>query len=232
MLAVAREILRHHYRATPSSCWLESGRRCRNSAIICLLVKARPSGEVLSGREIEACEPRPGSRYMLLTDVIRPARRPDDRIRKRLLEDFPEIIMIDRDGSVANDENENWTRFAFTGSERRKPACFCDRAVSARRFPASARALALAPPGSPVRRFCGPAMRTRRSHCDHRQDHLLPPLTSRGSCAVTHLSALAMRSSWRRAGEVLQPGRRADFVVPSHKLTVWERRKSRITPQE
>ena len=86
-----------------------------------LLTKVRASGEMLFDWEIEVYELQPSGRYRLLTEVIRTAWFPDDKVRKALGERFSDIIIIDSDGSVADDDNENRTWFVCTKPERRQP---------------------------------------------------------------------------------------------------------------
>ena len=86
-----------------------------------LLTKVRASGEMLFDWEIEVYELQPSGRYRLLTEVIRTAWFPDDKIRKALGERFSDITVIDSDGSVADDDNENRTWFVCTKPGRRQP---------------------------------------------------------------------------------------------------------------
>jgi SAM-dependent methyltransferase len=86
-----------------------------------LLIKVRASGELLFDWDIEVYELQPNGRYMLLREVIRTASFPHEKIRETLDERFSNVIIIDSDGSVVDDENENRTWFVCTKSERREP---------------------------------------------------------------------------------------------------------------
>jgi SAM-dependent methyltransferase len=92
-----------------------------------LLIRVRPSGEVLFDWDIEVYELQPGGRYRLLREVIRTASFPHDKIRKALGERFSNVIIIDSDGSVVNGDNENRTWFVCTKSERCEPVLGPDR---------------------------------------------------------------------------------------------------------
>jgi cyclopropane fatty-acyl-phospholipid synthase-like methyltransferase len=81
-----------------------------------LLIKVRASGQVLFDWDIEVYELQPSGRYMLLREVIRTASFPCDKIRKTLSERFFKTIIIDSDGSVVHDGNENRTWFVCTKS--------------------------------------------------------------------------------------------------------------------
>jgi len=81
----------------------------------------RASGEMLFDWEIEVYELQPDGRYRLLTEVVRTAWFPDDEIRKALGERFSDITVIDSDGSVADDDDENRTWFVCTKPEGRQP---------------------------------------------------------------------------------------------------------------
>ncbi len=89
-----------------------------------LRIKVRPSGGSLFDWDIEVYELQSSGRYVLLSDVIRTAAFPRDKIRKALGERFSEIITIDSDGSVVDDENENRTWFVCTKSDRPEPELF------------------------------------------------------------------------------------------------------------
>lgn len=86
-----------------------------------LLTKVRASGEMLFDWEIEVYELQPSGRYMLLTEVIRTAGFPDEKVRKALGERFSDITVIESDGSVADDDNENRIWFVCTKPGRRQP---------------------------------------------------------------------------------------------------------------
>ena len=86
-----------------------------------LLSKVRASGEMLFDWETEVYELQRSGRYVLRREIIRTACFPADKIREALGERFSEIIIIDSDGSVANDDSENRTWFVCTRSERREP---------------------------------------------------------------------------------------------------------------
>ncbi len=81
-----------------------------------LLIKVRPSGEVLFDWDIEVYELQPSGRYMLLREVIRTALFPRDKIRETLGERFSDVVIIDSDGSVVHDGTENRTWFVCTKS--------------------------------------------------------------------------------------------------------------------
>ena len=76
-----------------------------------LLIKVRASGEVLFDWDIEVYELQPSGRYMLLREVIRTASFPPDKIRETLGERFSNVVIIESDGSVVHDGNENRTWF-------------------------------------------------------------------------------------------------------------------------
>ncbi len=81
-----------------------------------LLIKVRPSGEMLFDWETEVYERQPSGQYTLLREVMTTAWFPDDKIRKALSERFSDVTIIDSDGSVANDDSENRTWFVCTKS--------------------------------------------------------------------------------------------------------------------
>jgi cyclopropane fatty-acyl-phospholipid synthase-like methyltransferase len=81
-----------------------------------LLTKVRAGGEMLFDWETEVYELQPSGRYILLTEVITTAWFPDDNIRKALSRRFSDVTVIDSDGSVANNDNENRTWFVCTKS--------------------------------------------------------------------------------------------------------------------
>ena len=76
-----------------------------------LIIKVRASGEMLFDWEIEVYELQPNGRYILLSEVITTAWFPDDKIREALNKRFSDVTIIDSDGSVADDDNENRTWF-------------------------------------------------------------------------------------------------------------------------
>ena len=83
-----------------------------------LLTRVRASCEGVFDWDIEVFELQPSGSYRLLTDVIRTASFPQDKIRKALSEKFSDVVTIDSDGGVVNDDSENRTWFVCT-----KPGC-------------------------------------------------------------------------------------------------------------
>ncbi len=81
-----------------------------------LLIKVKASGGVLFDWDIEVYELQPNGRYMLLREVIRTASFPCDKIRETLGERFSDVVIIDSDGGVVHDGNENRTWFVCTKS--------------------------------------------------------------------------------------------------------------------
>ncbi len=87
-----------------------------------LLIRVRGSGKVVFDWDIEVFELQPSGRYTLLTEVIRTASFPRERIRKALGERFSNITTIDSDGGVVNGDGENRTWFACTKPGREGPS--------------------------------------------------------------------------------------------------------------
>ena len=79
-----------------------------------LLIRVQASGKMLFDWDIKVFELQPSGRYVLLTEVIRTASFPRDKIRKALGERFSNVSIIDSDGSVVNDDNENRAWFVCT----------------------------------------------------------------------------------------------------------------------
>lgn len=99
-----------------------------------LLSRVRESGKAVFDWDIEVFELQPSGKYVLLTDVIRTASFPPERIRKALSERFSKVITIESDGSVADEAGESRAWFVCTkpGREGRSRA---PAAVGLRRAP-------------------------------------------------------------------------------------------------
>ena len=81
-----------------------------------LLIKVRASSEVLFDWDIEVYELQSSGKYKLFREVIRTALFPRDKIRETLGERFSNVVIIESDGSVVHDSNENRTWFVCTKS--------------------------------------------------------------------------------------------------------------------
>ncbi len=87
-----------------------------------LLIRVRESGMVVFDWDIEVCELQPSGKYVLLTDVIRTASFPRERIRKALSERFSKVITIDSDGGVVDEASESRAWFVCTKPGRDGPS--------------------------------------------------------------------------------------------------------------
>jgi hypothetical protein len=94
----------------------------------------RESGKVVFDWDIEVCELQPSGKYALLTDVIRTASFPRERIQRALSERFSKVITIDSDGGVVDEAGESRAWFVCTkpGREGRSRS---PSAVTLRRAP-------------------------------------------------------------------------------------------------
>jgi SAM-dependent methyltransferase len=94
-----------------------------------LLTRVRATGQGVFDWDIEVFELQPSGTYMLLTDVIRTASFPHDKIREALSGRFSNIVTIDSDGGVVNDDGEDRTWFVCTKPGREgggaRPAAGC-----------------------------------------------------------------------------------------------------------
>ena len=79
-----------------------------------LLTRVRASGEAIFDWDINVFEIQAGGRYRLLTEVIRTASFPREKISKALGERFSNVRTIDSDGSIVDDDSENRTWFICT----------------------------------------------------------------------------------------------------------------------
>ena len=86
-----------------------------------LLIRVRPGGGAVFDWDIEVFELQPSGSYGLLTDVIRTASFPQDKIRKALSEKFSDVVTIDSDGGLVNDDSESRTWFVCTKPGREGP---------------------------------------------------------------------------------------------------------------
>lgn len=77
----------------------------------CLRIRVRESGEGVFDWNIEA-ELREDTRHELLTEIIKTASFPPEKIRKALSERFTEVRIIETDGGINDDGGRLW--FACT----------------------------------------------------------------------------------------------------------------------
>ncbi len=81
-----------------------------------LLIKVRATSEVRFDWDIEVYELQPSGKYTLFREVITTASFPRAKIRETLGERFSNVVIIESDGGVVHDGNDNRTWFVCTKS--------------------------------------------------------------------------------------------------------------------
>ena len=79
-----------------------------------LHIRVRTNDEVVFDWNIEVLELQPDGSYKSLTEVIRTATFPPEKIRESLSERFTNIVTIESDSGALNDDSENRTWFVCT----------------------------------------------------------------------------------------------------------------------